>query len=85
MARLYWYGLTFIYLTCSLVGLAFGYATWGIGGGILGAVLGAMAAAAVALVLNTPERMENAVYGILSVIVACGIVYLIVTFWGVRL
>ena len=84
MARLYWYGLTLIYLTCASVGLLLSYSTWGIGGALLGIILGAMAAAGVALILNTPEKMENAVYGILSVLVAFGIVYLIVTFWGVR-
>lgn len=84
MVHLYWYGLAVIYLACCAFGMIMGY-TWGIGGSILGIVLGAMAAAGVATALNTPERMEAAVYGIVSAVVITGLVWLIVTFWGVRI
>jgi len=84
MVRLYWYGLAIIYLACCATGMILGY-TWGIGGSILGVVLGAMMASGAAMVLNTPERMEAAVYGILSVVFVTGLVWLIVTFWGVRI
>lgn len=84
MVRLYWYGLAVIYLACCITGMILGY-TWGIGGSILGVVLGGMLASAVALALNTPERMEAAFYGIVSVAAIVLIVYLIVVFWGVRL
>ncbi|AHM02639.1 hypothetical protein roselon_00182 [Roseibacterium elongatum DSM 19469] len=84
MVRFYWYGLTFIYLSCCITGMVLGY-HWGVGGSILGIVMGAMVAAAVALVLNSPERMEAAIYGVLSIAVVIALVWLIVTFWGVRL
>lgn len=84
MVRLYWYGLAMIYLACCATGMILGY-TWGIGGSILGVVLGAMMASGVAMALNTPERMEAAVYAILSVVFVTGLVWLIVTFWGVRI
>ena len=84
MVRLYWYGLAVIYLAACGTGMVLGY-TWGIGGSILGIVLGAMVAAGVAMALNTPERMEAALYAILSVVVLTGLVWLIVAFWGVRL
>lgn len=84
MVRLYWYGLAVIYLACCLAGMVLGY-TWGVGGSILGVVLGAMAASGVAMALNTPERMEATVYGILSTVFIIGLVWLIVTLWGVRI
>lgn len=84
MVRFYWYGLTVIYLTCCVAGMILGY-TWGVGGSILGVVLGAMAAAGVAMFLNTPEKMENAFYAVLSLATIVGLVWLIVTYWGVRL
>ena len=84
MVRFYWYGLTFIYLTCCVAGVILGY-TWGIGGSILGVVLGGMAAAGISLFLNTPERMENAFYAVLSVTFIVVVSWLIITFWGVRL
>lgn len=84
MVRLYRYGLATIYLACCMTGMVFGY-TWGIGGSILGMVVGAMLASGVAIMLNTPERMEAALYAILSVVFIVGLVWLIVTFWGVRL
>jgi len=83
MTRVYWYGLAIIYMALCGTGLILGY-HWGIGGSILGAILGAMAASMVAMVLNTPERMEVALYIILSIIAVSGLIYLIVTFWGVR-
>jgi hypothetical protein len=84
MVRLYRYGLITIYLVCCVAGIMLGY-TWGIGGSILGAVLGAMLASGVAITLNTPERMEAALYAIVSVVFLVGLVWLIVTFWGVRI
>jgi hypothetical protein len=84
MVRLYWYGLAIIYMATCGAGMILGY-TWGIGGSILGVVLGAMAASGIALALNTPERMEAAIYGIVSVALIVGLVWLIVTFWGVRI
>lgn len=84
MVRLYWYGLAIIYMAACGAGMILGY-TWGIGGSILGVVLGAMAASGIALALNTPERMEAAIYGIVSVAFIVGLVWLIVTFWGVRI
>ena len=82
--RLYRYGLATIYLACCAAGMILGY-NWGIGGSILGLVLGAMVASGVAITLNTPERMEAALYAILSVVFLVGLVWLIVTFWGVRI
>lgn len=83
MARVYFYGMAIIYIACCGTGLILGY-QWGIGGSILGMVVGAMAASMIALVINTPERMEAALYILLSVIAVSGLVFLIVTFWGVR-
>ena len=84
MVRLYWYGLASIYLACCVAGMILGY-NWGIGGSILGVVVGAMLASGVAIALNTPERMEAAVYAILSVVLIVGLIWLIDTFWGVRI
>ncbi len=84
MTGVYRVGLTFIYLACCAAGMILGY-TWGIGGSILGVVLGGMVASVVALMLNTPERMEMAFYSILVVALIAGTIYLIVAFWGVRL
>ena len=84
MVRLYWYGLAIIYIACCAVGMIFGY-RWGIGGSILGVVLGAMTASGVALAINTPEKMEAAVYAILAAVFITGLVWVIVAFWGVRL
>ncbi|MEM7724071.1 MAG: hypothetical protein AAF376_17120 [Pseudomonadota bacterium] len=83
MTRVYWYGMAIIYLACCATGMILGY-HWGIGGSILGTVLGAMVASMVAMVLNTPERMETALYSLLSIGVVSGLIYLIVAFWGVR-
>ncbi len=84
MVQVYRYGLALIYLIFCVSGLIIGY-RWGIGGSILGALLGAVAASGVAIVLNTPERMESALYGILACAVSLTLIYLIVAFWGVRL
>jgi hypothetical protein len=84
MVRLYWYGLAVIYTASCATGMTLGY-TWGIGGSILGIVLGAMVASGIAMALNSPERMEAAVYGFLSLAFVIGLVWLIVTFWGVRI
>ncbi len=84
MVRLYWYGLAIIYIACCAVGMILGY-RWGIGGSILGIVTGAMAASGVALAINTPEKMEAAVYAILAAVVITGLVWMIVAFWDVRI
>lgn len=57
----------------------------GRGRGHLGAVIGGMIASGVAIVLNTPERMEAAIYIVLALLFLTLLVWLIVTFWGVRL
>lgn len=84
MVRLYWYGLAVIYLAFCVTGMILGY-TWGIGGSILGVVIGAMLATGVAMAVNTPARMEAALYGVLSIAVIAGTVWMIVIFWGVRI
>jgi hypothetical protein len=48
-------------------------------------VIGGMIASGVAIVLNTPERMEAAIYIVLALLFLTLLVWLIVTFWGVRL
>lgn len=83
MTQIYRFGLAFIYLACCGAGMVLGY-TWGIGGSILGIVLGAMVASMLALLVNTPERMEAAFYSILAIVFVVLVVYLIVAFWGVR-
>jgi uncharacterized membrane protein len=85
MVRVYWYSLVFIYLACAVMGAALCYQFWGLGGGILGAVMGGMVASGVAIVLNTPERMEAAIYTVMALSLVTALVWLIVTFWGVRL
>ena len=85
MVRLYWYSLTLIYVSCAIVGAAMGYGQWGIGGAILCAVVGGIVAAGVAIVLNTPERMEAAIYIVLALLFLTLLVWLIITFWGVRI
>lgn len=85
MVRVYWYSLAIIYVACALLGAALCYQLWGLGGGILGAVLGGMLASGIAIVLNTPERMEVAIYSVLAVSIVTLLVWLIVAFWGVRL
>lgn len=85
MVRVYWYSLTIIYLTLAIAGAAFGYTQWGVGGAILCAVFGGMVASGVAIVLNTPERMEAAIYIVLALLFLTLLVWLIVTFWGVRI
>lgn len=85
MVRVYWYSLAIIYLACALVGAAIFYQLWGVGGGILGAVMGGMVASGVAIVLNTPERMEVAIYTFMAIAFLALLIWLIITFWGVRL
>ena len=85
MVRVYWYSLALIYLTCAIVCAAFFYGQWGVGGAILGAVVGGMVASGIAIVLNTPERMESAIYIVLALLFMTLLVWLIVTFWGVRI
>jgi hypothetical protein len=85
MVRIYWYSLAVIYLSFAVLGAAMGYGQWGVGGGILCAVIGGMVASGVAIVLNTPERMEAAIYIVLALLFLTLLVWLIITFWGVRI
>lgn len=85
MVRIYWYSLTLIYVSLAVAGGAVGYSFWGVGGAILGAVMGGMMASGVAILLNTPERMEAAIYIVLALLFMTLLVWLIITFWGVRL
>ncbi|MEX3016270.1 hypothetical protein [Gymnodinialimonas hymeniacidonis] len=85
MVRVYWYSLAIIYLVCAVAGAGLCYQLWGVGGGILGAVMGGMVASGIAIVLNTPERMEAAIYIILAILFLTLLVWLIITFWGVRI
>lgn len=85
MVRVYWYSLAVIYLACALVGATLCYQLWGVGGAILGAVAGGMVASGVAIVLNTPERMETAIYFVLALLFLTLLVWSIVSFWGVWL
>lgn len=84
MVRLYWYGVAIIYTAFCATGMILGY-TWGIGGSILGVVIGAMLASGITMAVNTPARMEAALYGVLSIAVIAGTVWLIVILWGVRI
>lgn len=85
MVRVYWYSLALIYLACAVLGAAMFYGQWGLGGGILGAVVGGMVASGIAIVLNTPERMESAIYIVLALLFMTLLIWLIVTYWGVRI
>lgn len=85
MVRVYWYSLTLIYLVCAIAGAALCYSLWGVGGAILGAVMGGMVASGVAIILNTPERMEAAIYIVLALLFMTLLVWLIIAFWGVRI
>jgi fructose-specific phosphotransferase system IIC component len=85
MVRVYWYSLAIIYLACAVMGAALFYQFWGVGGGILGAVMGGMVASGVAIVLNTPERMEAAIYTVMALLILTLLIWLIISFWGVRL
>lgn len=85
MVRIYWYSLALIYLSLAVLGAALGYGQWGVGGAILCAVVGGMVASGVAIVLNTPERMESAIYIVLALLFLTLLVWSIVTFWGVRI
>jgi len=84
MINIYRFGLTFIYVAFCGTGLVLGY-SWGVGGSILGFALGAMIASMVSVLVNTPERMEAAFYSILAILFVSFLIYLIVSFWGVRL
>jgi hypothetical protein len=75
MVRFHRYGLPFIFLLCCGLGLALG-SVFGAGFAVLGATLGGIGAGAAAMFLDTPEKMENAVYGLLSVVFAVALVWL---------
>ena len=66
------------------LGVWLGY-TWGIGGSILGAVLGVFIAGMIMMVLNTPEKLEAAIYTTLGIGFVGMLIYLIIAFWGVRI
>ena len=66
------------------LGVWLGY-TWGIGGSILGAVLGVVIAGMIMMVLNTPEKLEAAIYTTLGIGFVGMLIYLIIAFWGVRI
>lgn len=77
MLRMYWYGLTAIYVAFCVVGLIAG-SGFGAGAALLGVGAGALLASGVATLLNTPERMENAFFSILSVSFIAALVWLLV-------
>ncbi|MDG4649087.1 hypothetical protein P6F26_11580 [Roseibacterium sp. SDUM158017] len=80
MVRFHRYGLTFVFVLCCCLGAALG-ASLGVGGAVFGAVLGAMAAAGVATLLDTAEKLENAAFCLLSVVFAVALVWLSLTIW----
>ncbi|MFT5869710.1 MAG: hypothetical protein ACJAVT_002117 [Yoonia sp.] len=84
MTTFYRLGLILIYMTLCGIGVVLGY-YWGIGGSILGVAIGAAIGTVIAMNLNTPEKMENAFYSIVVLLLAALTIYLIVTFWGVHL
>jgi len=73
-----------VFLLMIGLGVWLGY-TWGIGGSILGAVIGTLVAGTVMMVLNTPEKLEAAIYTTLGIGFVVLLIYLIIAFWGVRL
>lgn len=76
--------MTTVFLVLIGLGVWLGY-TWGIGGAILGAVIGTLLAGTVMLVLNTPEKLEGAIYSTLGIGFVGLVIYLIIAYWGVRL
>ncbi len=76
--------MTIVFLLLAAIGVWIGY-TWGIGGSILGAVIGTILAGMVMMVLNTPEKLEGAIYTTLAIAFVGLVIYLIFAFWGVRL
>jgi len=73
-----------VFLTLAAAGIWLGY-TWGIGGSILGLVMGSLVAGMVMLVLNTPEKLEAAIYTTLGLTFVVLVVYAIIALWGVRI
>lgn len=73
-----------VFVSFAALGMWLGY-TWGIGGSILGIVIGMMLAGMVMMVLNTPEKLEAAIYTTLGIAFVGLIIYLIIAYWGVRL
>jgi len=73
-----------VFLVLIGLGVWLGY-TWGIGGSILGAVVGILVAGTVMMVLNTPEKLETAIYTTLGIGFVGLLIYLIISFWGVRI
>ncbi len=76
--------MTTVFLVFIGLGVYFGY-TFGVGGSILGAVMGLLIAGMIMIFLNTPEKLEAAIYTTLAVGCVILVIYLIVAFWGVRL
>jgi hypothetical protein len=60
-----------------ILGLVFGFF-----GALVGAALGAAAAAFATQVLDTQEKVEDAFYGVLSVIFLVALGWLGMSFWG---
>jgi len=75
--------MTVVFLALMGAGLWIGY-TWGIGGSILGAAIGLVLAGMVMMVLNTPEKLEGAIYTTLGIAFVGAVIYAIIAFWGVR-
>jgi hypothetical protein len=67
MVRFYSYGLTVVYLACSIVGVLIG-SGWGAGGMILGLSVGATLAAGIGMALDKSEGRETAFYAVLSML-----------------
>ena len=72
-----------VFVSFAALGIWLGY-TWGIGGSILGTVIGVMLAGMVMMVLNTPEKLEGAIYTTLGIAFVGLVIYLIIAYWGVR-
>ena len=72
-----------VFVSFIALGMWLGY-TWGIGGSILGIVLGTLLAGMVMMVLNTPEKLETAIYTTLGIAFIGLVIYLIIAYWGVR-
>jgi hypothetical protein len=83
MVRFHRYGLFFVFLACCGPGLALGM-LMGVGGAVAGAVTGGVAGIAAMVMLDTQEKMENAVFGGLSVVFAIALAWLGLEFWDLR-
>lgn len=80
MVRFHRYGLPFIFLACCGLGLALG-SMLGPGFAVVGGALGGVAALLSASVLDTIEKLETAVYCVLSLVFAVALVWLGLALW----